>query len=86
MLDHFQGMNTIFHISLALLHDAAADLLQLDFEGALKYVPVTELVCQFRMDPHLRLCSQIKILSNQVSGTSESHFLENIGRRPMRKH
>ncbi|VDK52709.1 unnamed protein product [Cylicostephanus goldi] len=36
-----EGMNTIFHISLALLHDAAADLLQLDFEGALKYFRVT---------------------------------------------
>ncbi|KAK6011572.1 hypothetical protein OSTOST_23336, partial [Ostertagia ostertagi] len=34
-------MNTIFHISLALLHDAADDLLQLDFEGALKYFRVT---------------------------------------------
>ncbi|EPB78677.1 TBC domain protein [Ancylostoma ceylanicum] len=36
-----EGMNTIFHISLALLHDAAADLIQLDFEGALKYFRVT---------------------------------------------
>uniref|UniRef100_A0A1I7XJB0 Rab-GAP TBC domain-containing protein n=1 Tax=Heterorhabditis bacteriophora TaxID=37862 RepID=A0A1I7XJB0_HETBA len=36
-----EGMNTIFHISLALLHDAAEDLLQLDFEGALKYFRVT---------------------------------------------
>lgn len=33
-------MNTIFHISLALLHDARDDLLQLDFEGALKFVPL----------------------------------------------
>ena len=32
-------MNTIFHISLALLHDARDDLLQLDFEGALKFAP-----------------------------------------------
>ncbi|CAJ0933526.1 unnamed protein product, partial [Mesorhabditis belari] len=36
-----EGMNTIFHISLALLKDAKQDLLQLDFEGALKYFRVT---------------------------------------------
>lgn len=29
-------MNTIFHISLALLQDAKADIMQLDFEGTLK--------------------------------------------------
>lgn len=34
-------MNTIFHISLALLKDAKQDLLQLDFEGALKHFRVT---------------------------------------------
>lgn len=33
---YLQGMNTIFHISLALLDDAKTDLLQLDFEGTLK--------------------------------------------------
>ncbi|CAI4224060.1 unnamed protein product [Auanema sp. JU1783] len=36
-----EGMNTIFHISLALLRDSREDLLQLDFEGALKYFRVT---------------------------------------------
>ncbi|TKR72061.1 hypothetical protein L596_019577 [Steinernema carpocapsae] len=36
-----EGMNTIFHISLALLNDSKKDLLQLDFEGALKYFRVT---------------------------------------------
>ncbi|CAL2052799.1 unnamed protein product [Caenorhabditis brenneri] len=43
ILDLFlsQGMNTIFHISLALLHDAKTDLLQLDFEGTLKYFRVS---------------------------------------------
>ncbi|KAK0390326.1 hypothetical protein QR680_019302 [Steinernema hermaphroditum] len=35
-----EGMNTIFHISLALLNDSKKDLLQLDFEGALKYFRV----------------------------------------------
>uniref|UniRef100_A0A1I8EPU5 Rab-GAP TBC domain-containing protein n=2 Tax=Wuchereria bancrofti TaxID=6293 RepID=A0A1I8EPU5_WUCBA len=32
-----EGMNTIFHISLALLKASKKELLQLDFEGALKY-------------------------------------------------
>ncbi|NP_001360743.1 Rab GTPase-activating protein tbc-11 [Caenorhabditis elegans] len=43
ILDLFlsQGMNTIFHISLALLDDAKTDLLQLDFEGTLKYFRVS---------------------------------------------
>jgi len=35
------GMVTIFHISLALLQDSKKDLLQLDFEGMLKYFRVT---------------------------------------------
>uniref|UniRef100_A0A158R5T0 PID domain-containing protein n=1 Tax=Syphacia muris TaxID=451379 RepID=A0A158R5T0_9BILA len=35
-----EGMNTIFHISLALLKDSKKELLQLDFEGALKYFRV----------------------------------------------
>lgn len=33
-------MNTIFHISLALLKASKKELLQLDFEGALKYFRV----------------------------------------------
>lgn len=37
----FKGVNTIFHISLALLQDSKKDLLQLDFEGILKYFRVT---------------------------------------------
>ncbi|CAB3410123.1 unnamed protein product [Caenorhabditis bovis] len=43
ILDLFlcEGMNTIFHISLALLQDAMTDLLQLDFEGTLKYFRVS---------------------------------------------
>uniref|UniRef100_A0A8R1DH82 Rab-GAP TBC domain-containing protein n=1 Tax=Caenorhabditis japonica TaxID=281687 RepID=A0A8R1DH82_CAEJA len=43
ILDIFlsQGMNTIFHISLALLHEAKTDLIQLDFEGSLKYFRVS---------------------------------------------
>ncbi|CAI2355522.1 unnamed protein product [Caenorhabditis sp. 36 PRJEB53466] len=43
ILDLFlsKGMNTIFHISLALLQDAKTDLLQLDFEGTLKYFRVS---------------------------------------------
>ncbi|CAI5456391.1 unnamed protein product [Caenorhabditis angaria] len=43
ILDLFlcEGMNTIFHISLALLQDARTDLLQLDFEGTLKYFRVS---------------------------------------------
>lgn len=36
-----EGVNTIFHISLALLNDSKKDLLQLDFEGILKYFRVT---------------------------------------------
>ncbi|KAI1709246.1 rab-GTPase-TBC domain-containing protein [Ditylenchus destructor] len=36
-----EGVNTIFHISLALLQDSKKDLLQLDFEGILKYFRVT---------------------------------------------
>ncbi|VDM97084.1 unnamed protein product [Thelazia callipaeda] len=35
-----EGMNTIFHISLALLKASKKELLQLDFEGALKYFRV----------------------------------------------
>ncbi|CAD6185269.1 unnamed protein product [Caenorhabditis auriculariae] len=43
ILDLFlsEGMTTIFHISLALLQDAKTDLLQLDFEGTLKYFRVS---------------------------------------------
>jgi hypothetical protein len=35
-----EGVNTIFHISLALLQDSKKELLQLDFEGVLKYFRV----------------------------------------------
>jgi len=35
-----EGVNTIFHISLALLQDSKKVLLQLDFEGVLKYFRV----------------------------------------------
>uniref|UniRef100_A0A914W7E3 Beta-hexosaminidase A n=1 Tax=Plectus sambesii TaxID=2011161 RepID=A0A914W7E3_9BILA len=35
-----EGINTIFHISLALLRASKKDLLQLDFEGVLKYFRV----------------------------------------------
>jgi hypothetical protein len=35
-----EGMNTIFHISLALLRASRVELLQLDFEAALKYFRV----------------------------------------------
>ncbi|VDN38360.1 unnamed protein product [Gongylonema pulchrum] len=36
-----EGMNTIFHISLALLKASKKELLQLDFEGALKYFRIS---------------------------------------------
>lgn len=36
-----EGMYTIFHIAIALLKSSKKDLLQLDFEGALKYFRVT---------------------------------------------
>ncbi|KAI6229680.1 hypothetical protein M3Y99_01143000 [Aphelenchoides fujianensis] len=36
-----EGINTIFHVALALLQDSKSDLLMLDFEGILKYFRVT---------------------------------------------
>ncbi|KAI6173187.1 hypothetical protein M3Y98_01055300 [Aphelenchoides besseyi] len=36
-----EGINTIFHVALALLQDSKNDLLMLDFEGILKYFRVT---------------------------------------------
>ncbi|CAD5229473.1 unnamed protein product [Bursaphelenchus okinawaensis] len=36
-----EGINTIFHVAVALLQDTKSDLLRLDFEGILKYFRVT---------------------------------------------
>ncbi|CAD5234344.1 unnamed protein product [Bursaphelenchus xylophilus] len=36
-----EGINTIFHVAVALLQDTKMDLLRLDFEGILKYFRVT---------------------------------------------
>uniref|UniRef100_A0A0N5BD75 PID domain-containing protein n=1 Tax=Strongyloides papillosus TaxID=174720 RepID=A0A0N5BD75_STREA len=37
----FEGIDTIFHISFALLNDSESDLMQLDFDGVLTYFRVT---------------------------------------------
>lgn len=61
-------MNTIFHISLALLKAGKKDLLQLDFEGALKYFRVS-LPRRFRTEPAAKDLIQqaIKIKVGSIS-------------------
>ncbi|GMR31748.1 hypothetical protein PMAYCL1PPCAC_01943 [Pristionchus mayeri] len=73
-----QGMPTIFHISLALLKDSKRDLLQLDFEGILKYFRVT-LPRRYRTEANARSLIQRAVelkISHKKLAKYEADYVE----------
>ncbi|PAV65018.1 hypothetical protein WR25_08345 isoform B [Diploscapter pachys] len=73
-----EGMNTIFHISLALLQDAKADIMQLDFEGTLKYFRVT-LPRKYRTESNAKALIQKAVefkLKHKRLAKYEKEYLE----------
>ncbi|CAJ0583037.1 unnamed protein product, partial [Mesorhabditis spiculigera] len=73
-----EGMNTIFHISLALLKDAKQDLLQLDFEGALKYFRVS-LPRRYRTEQNAKKLIQQAVsmkISHKRLSKYESEYMQ----------
>ncbi|KAI6192108.1 hypothetical protein M3Y97_00300800 [Aphelenchoides bicaudatus] len=71
-----EGVNTIFHVALALLQDSKKDLLMLDFEGILKYFRVT-LPRKYRTDKTARelINSAVKLkISHKRLNKYEQHF------------
>ncbi|XP_044756834.1 rab GTPase-activating protein 1-like isoform X2 [Coccinella septempunctata] len=88
-----QGIDTIFQIALALLMLCKKDLLQLDFEGILKYIRVSlpkkcrteesakqliKLACNIKLKKLRKYESDFNDLKEQANNAEEANELEQI--------